>query len=137
MTNEAIRRNILFTAIPYAFFHRDDWDDLSRGLTWSELEVAGGESKRLVPYLCSAAKRKEVLVTCHKGINLPKAAPGYHFMKLHRDRDERDATYMENLVLGMNASDEENYSGNSENDIEEDDLDQDEGEFNFEDEEGM
>jgi hypothetical protein len=63
-TDPLIRKQMLFTAIPFAFFHRDDWEDLSQGLTWSETEVSVGESKRLITYKCTKRQRAEAMALC-------------------------------------------------------------------------
>jgi hypothetical protein len=68
LVDERLRRDVMFTAIPYAFFNRDDWDNLSVGLTWTETEVAKGETKRLVPYQCSESRRSKVIKLCSRSM---------------------------------------------------------------------
>lgn len=74
-TDPSIRKQILFTAIPFAFFHRDDWEDLSRGLTWSETEVSVGESKRLITYKCTKRQRAEAMALCLSSISTTLPVP--------------------------------------------------------------
>jgi hypothetical protein len=70
-TEDNLRRRMLFVAIPYAFFNRDDWEDLSRGLPWSETEVSQGERQR-----CTGADRVRAMLECvrylEKLIPVPK-----------------------------------------------------------------
>jgi hypothetical protein len=51
-----------FTAIPYAFIDRRDWNDIRRGVSYAETEMQVGESKRRVPFLTNSSKfRNDIL----------------------------------------------------------------------------
>lgn len=84
-TDRLIRKQILFTAIPFAFFHRDDWEDLSRGLTWSETEVSVGESKRLITYKCTKRQRTEAMALCLSSLASTLPVPLKGQLELFRD----------------------------------------------------
>jgi hypothetical protein len=74
-TDRLIRKQTLFTAIPFAFLQRDDWEDLSRGLTWSETEVSVGESKRLITYKCTKRQRAEAMALCVSSLAITLPVP--------------------------------------------------------------
>ena len=44
-------QRVRFTAIPFAFLDRRDWNDIRRGVTSAETEMQVGESKRRIPFL--------------------------------------------------------------------------------------
>jgi len=49
-----------FTAVPYAFLDRRDWNDIRRGVTFAETEMQVGESKRRIPLFltnCSSFRK--------------------------------------------------------------------------------
>jgi len=49
------------TAIPYAFIDRRNWNDICRGVSYAEIEMQFGESKRRIPYLTNSSKfRKDI-----------------------------------------------------------------------------
>jgi hypothetical protein len=127
-TNLSTRLRILFTAIPYAFFHRDDWQDLSRGLTWSETEVFEGESKRLIGYLCDDDLRRVAMRKCTRYLVPDLPVP---------DKDDLQ-DYRERFILGHNLldifSNEENYENP---DHEDNDEDPEVDEFDFGVDEGL
>ena len=65
------RKHVLFTAIPYAFFYRDDWDNLDKGLTWSETEVSMGENRRALKYKTTLQERDAMTALCISVLDMP------------------------------------------------------------------
>lgn len=85
-TNSSIRIRILFTAVPFAFIHRDDWDDLSRGITWSETQVSEGESLRLIPYRCTKLLRDRTMALCINALDMEVAVPHKNTLERIKNR---------------------------------------------------
>jgi hypothetical protein len=128
-TNPRTRKRILFTAIPYAFFHRDDWQDLSRGLTWSETEVLEGESKRLIGYRCDDDDRNTAMDRCTRFLIPDLAVPEKETLQWSLDR----------FLLGESVVDifsEEDIEENRD-DEDDNDLDPERDEFDFAVDEGL
>ena len=61
-----------FTAIPFAFLDRRDWNDIRRGVTDAETEMQVGESKRRIPFLtnCSLFRNEVLRKTIYHGFEL-------------------------------------------------------------------
>ena len=62
LDNHADIQRVRFTAIPFAFLDRRDWNDIRRGVTSAETEMKVGESKRRIPFLTnSSALRNKIM----------------------------------------------------------------------------
>ena len=62
LDNHADIQRVRFTAIPFAFLDRRDWNDIRRGVTSAETEMKVGESKRRIPFLTnSSAFRNKIM----------------------------------------------------------------------------
>ena len=51
LDNHADIQRVRFTAIPFAFLDRRDWNDIRRGVTSAETEMKVGGTKRRIPFL--------------------------------------------------------------------------------------
>jgi hypothetical protein len=122
-TEEHLRRRMLFVAIPYAFFNRDDWEDLSRGLTWSETEVSQGERQRLIAYRCTGADRARAMLECVRYLEKLMPVPKKDSLAEYRER--YSSGYNIESIMSSHRR-EENIT----------DMPEDE-EFNFQCDEGM
>lgn len=125
-TDPNIRSRILFVSIPYAFYNRDDWEDLSRGLTWSETEVSQGERQRLIAYRCTREDRAHAMIECIRHLEMLQPVPKKNILK----------EYRQNFSVGLNIEDIMTIHNSSSSDEEEEDTDE-EHDFNFQCDEGL
>jgi hypothetical protein len=111
-----IRAQSQFSSIPYAFFNRDDWNDLDRGVTWSETEVSEGEDQRFIRYQVNGMEeeRNAALDKIYQNVNLPK---GLDHDKIEELRDEF------NMIGHDDHNDDDD--DNSDSDDHDDDVDSD------------
>jgi hypothetical protein len=126
-TDPKIRLRILFTAIPYAFFNRDDWEDLSRGLTWSETDVSQGETIRLIGYQCTAQERLDAMNRCIHHLVMDLPVPMKLALQEKRNRFKPGVT-IRNLFLCENDvdnadDDDDDLAGHVEAGVGADDFD--------------
>ena len=122
-----IRRQILFTAIPFAFFHRDDWEDLSRGLTWSETEVSVGESKRLITYKCTKRQRAEAMALCVSSLAITLPVPLKGKLVHYKDTFDGGVSIRNALHDDSDQHDDEDEDSNAEDRDEEEHGNADDG----------
>jgi hypothetical protein len=63
-----------------------DWEDLSRGLTWSETEVSQGERQRLIAYRCTGADRARAMLECVRYLEKLMPVPKKNSLAEYRER---------------------------------------------------
>jgi hypothetical protein len=123
-TDPHMRRRILFVSIPYAFYNRDDWEDLSRGLTWSETEVSQGERQRLIAYRCTREDRARAMIECIRHLEMLLPDELTH--------------YRQSFSAGLNIEDiMTSHHRNHDSSSDEENAAEEEEEFNFQRDEGL
>ena len=110
-SNVNLRKRIYFTALPYSFIDRSDWDDLNRGAAWADTEVAKGESLRLISYVLPPEnKRMEIINICKQFVDIPtEELIDFHSLARIQNKDEEV-----NPDMGEEDNEENESDNNSE-----------------------
>jgi hypothetical protein len=109
-----------------------DWEDLSRGLTWSETEVSQGERQRLIAYRCTSSDRTRAMLECVRYLEKLLPVPKKDTLNQYSE-NYSSGHAIENI---MNSHSQIKNTGDKEEE-EENSEDDEEDEFNIHCDEGL